>query len=593
MKKLRPLLPYLRPRVPRMAVGLVFVLLANLVGMAVPRIVKGGIDALERHAAAERLPNAVAVLERAALLVVGAYLLRGTFQFLMRQTMIGLARDVEYELRRDLFGHILSLPPAWFDKNKTGDVVSRATNDVEAVRMLCGFSIAGLANAFFALTFAIIGMSLISVRMTLIALVPLLALAVLVKQTGARMHDLSKRVQEQLSRISARAQEAFAGVRVVKAFAREAREVEGFDVLSREYADRTMQLVRTQAFTWSAMAMVAEVGVTVTLLVCGRGIIAGEFTKGDFIAFSAYQFMLLWPMTSLGWILNMVQRGAASMGRVSEILSVPGEPATAGTGRRLEGRLEFRSLTFAYGDPARPALRDVSFTVPAGATVAIVGRTASGKSTLVSLVPRLYAPPRGTVFVDDMDVLDLPAAELRAHVGMVPQDSFLFSDTVSGNIAFGRPGASEEEVRGAARRARVEGDILGFTDGYLQRVGERGITVSGGQKQRLAIARALLVDPRVLILDDALSSVDAETEEAILTELREVFRGRTVLLVSHRVSTVRLADRIVVLDEGRVVEEGTHAELIARGGLYTAMAERQAIEGELLGMGNSHSAITQ
>lgn len=585
MDKLRPLLPYLRPRVPRMAIGFVFVLLANLVGMAVPRIVKEGIDALERHAA-------VAVLQRAALLVVAAYFLRGVLQFVMRQTMIGLARDVEYELRQDLFGHLLSLPPAWFDKNKTGDVVSRATNDVEAVRMLCGFSIAGLANAFFALTFAIIGMCLISVRMTLIALVPLLALAFLVKRTGARMHDLSKRVQEQLSRISARAQEAFAGVRVVKAFAREAREVEAFDALSQEYADRTMQLVRTQAFTWSAMAMIAEVGVSVTLFVCGRGIIAGEFTRGDFIAFSAYQFMLLWPMTSLGWILNMIQRGAASMGRVSEILAVPGEPAASGEGRRLEGRLEFRSLTFAYGDPARPALGDVSLVVPAGATVAIVGCTGSGKSTLVSLVPRLYAPPRGSVFVDGIDVLDIPAAELRAHVGMVPQDSFLFSDTVSGNIAFGRPDASEEEVRSAARRARIEGDVLGFTDGYAQRVGERGITVSGGQKQRLAIARALLVDPRVLILDDALSSVDAETEEGILSELREVFRGRTVLLVSHRVSTVRLADRIVVLDEGRVVDEGTHAELLARGGLYAAMAERQAIEGELLGMDKSHSAIT-
>lgn len=576
MDKLRPIFPYLRHRVPRMAAGIVLVLLVNLVGMQVPRFVKDGIDALERHAAVE-------VLERAALLIVLAYLVRGTLQFLMRQTMIALAREVEYELRRDLFAHLLTLPPAWFDRNKTGDVVSRATNDVEAVRMLCGFSIAGLANTVFALTFALVGMCLISVRMALIAMVPLLALALLVKRSGERMHDLSKRAQEHLSRISARAQEAFSGVRVVKAFAREAAELRAFDGLSREYADANLDLVRTQAFAYAAMAMVAEAGVAVTLLVCGRGIIGGEFTKGDFIAFSAYQFMLLWPMTSLGWVLNLIQRGTASLGRVQEILSVPGEPPDAAgvDGRRVEGRIEFRGLTFGYGE--RPVLRDVSLVVPAGSSVAIVGRTGSGKSTLVSLVPRLYAPPRGTVFLDGMDVLDLGVSTLRTRVAMVPQDPFLFSDTVRGNIAFGRPDAAEDEVRLAARRARVEVDILGFTDGYAQRVGERGITVSGGQKQRMSIARALLMDPRVLILDDALSSVDAETEEAILTDLREVFRGRTVLLVSHRVSTVRLADRIVVLDEGRVVEEGTHAELLARGGLYAAMAERQALAEELDG----------
>ncbi len=575
MDKLRPIFPYLRPRIPRMAAGILLVLLVNLVGMQVPRFVKRGIDALEAHAASE-------LLERTALLIVGAYFLRGILQFLMRQTMIALARDVEYELRRDLFAHLLTLPPAWFDRNKTGDVVSRSTNDVEAVRMLCGFSIAGIANTVFALAFALVGMCLISVRMALIALVPLLALALLVKRSGARMHELSKLVQEQLSRISARAQEAFAGVRVVKAFAREPAELRAFDVLSREYADGNMALVRTQAFAYAAMAMVAEAGVAVTLLVCGRGIIGGEFTKGDFIAFSAYQFMLLWPMTSLGWVLNLIQRGTASLGRVQEVLSEPGEPADEGRdGRKIEGRIEFRGLTFGYGD--RPVLRDVSLVVPAGSSVAIVGRTASGKSTLVSLVPRLYAPPRGTVLLDGVDVLDLAAGVLRSRVAMVPQDPFLFSDTVRGNIAFGRPDATEDEVRLVARRSRVEGDILGFTDGYAQRVGERGITVSGGQKQRISIARALLMDPRVLILDDALSSVDAETEEAILTDLREVFRGRTVLLVSHRVSTVRLADRIVVLDEGRIVEEGTHAELLARGGLYAAMAERQALAEELEG----------
>ena len=498
----------------------------------------------------------------------------------MRRIIIGASREIELDLRNDLFGHLQRLPPAWFQARRTGDLMSRATNDLAAVRMLAGPAIMYTASTSITFVVAVVLMLSLSPALTLLALLPLPVVSVVVKRFGSAIYVRSERIQAQLAHMSAVVQEALAGVRVVRAYRREGVEIERFRAANEEYVARSRAMVRLQGAFHPTLAFFLGLSALIVLWIGSRHVIDGRLSIGDFVAFNVYVAMLSWPMIAFGWVTNMLQRGLAAWQRMLDILQV--EPSIRDrddpvTPERIRGAVEFRDLTFAYN--GRVVLSGVSARVEPGQVLALVGPTGSGKSTLVDLLPRLFDPPPGTVFVDGVDVRDLPLGTLRGAIGYVPQEPLLFSETVAGNVAFGaRRAAGGNGVADAVALARLDADVAGFPRGLDTEVGERGITLSGGQKQRAALARAILTDPRILILDDALSAVDTHTEEAILGRLREVMRQRTTILVAHRISTVRDADHILVLDDGRVVERGAHAELVAMDGLYAGLHRKQLLE---------------
>ena len=537
------------------------------------------------------------------LLLMAIGLVGGVFRFLMRRILMSASRYIEYDIRNDFFARLETLPLAYFQEHRTGDLMSRATNDLSAVRMMIGPSVMYSANTVLTFIVALTMMLLIDARLTLWSLIPLPLVSISVKYFGSAIHKRFEQIQAQLSDISAVVQESLSGVRVIRAYRQEAAEMERFRRSNQEYLDRNRQLITIQGFFFPSMTFFMGLGTLLVLRFGSREVILGRITLGQFVAFSVYLTMLSWPMIAFGWVTNMVQRGLASWKRMAEVLDV--EPTirdeTAGlkTGatpvaaaRRsdvaqdfspaIRGEIEFRDLTFSYG--TTPVLTHVSARIEAGQTVALVGMTGSGKSTLISLLSRLYEPPSGTVFIDGVDVRDLPLHVLRSAIGVVPQEPFLFSDTLEDNVAFGLDPSDEhrhQRVLDAAAVARLDKDVEAFPKAYDTLVGERGITLSGGQKQRTAIARAVAIDPRILILDDALSAVDTYTEEEILGRLRGVMRARTSIIVSHRISTVRDADRIFVLREGQIVEQGTHDELIGTGGLYAELHRKQLLEEEL------------
>jgi ATP-binding cassette, subfamily B, multidrug efflux pump len=572
---LRRLLPELRRHRGRLSLGLGCLLATTLVSVASPWVLRLVIDDLT-----------LAVTRQKLWLYAGAILglvaVEGVFRYQMRMVLIGVSREMEYELRNAVLRQLTLLSPAYFQRNRTGELLSRASNDMSAVRMVLGPGIMYAANTAASFTGAVALMLAISPRLTALALVPLLLVSVLVRHYGRRIQDQSEAVQAQLAEISALVQENLSGARVVRAYAQERFEQERFDAANEAYVGRNRTLVRTTGIVYPGIQFLMGLGGLTVLWLGGRMVIAHAITLGEFVAFGAYLAMLNWPMIALGWVVNLFERGEASMKRIHAILDAsPGiEDESPLPVAQIRGEVSLRGLSFAY--PAGPrVLHQLDLDVPAGTTVAIVGPTGSGKSTLVSLLARLWDAPAGTLFVDGVDVRRIPLRVLRGAVGFVPQESFLFSATVRENVAFGLATDDTGRARWAAGVAQLTRDLEALPQGFDAVVGERGITLSGGQKQRTALARALAVDPRILVLDDALSSVDTETEERILRGLREVRRSRTTFLVSHRVSTVKDADLIVVLREGRIEDRGRHEELVRRGGFYAELHRRQLLEEEI------------
>lgn len=599
LQSLRPLFPYLKKHRRAYLLGGISVLMMNGIWVLFPLVIGSAIDSLKSTDVSVQTLHTISKL---ALLILAVAFSKGIFQFLTRWIVIGVSRDIEFDLRNDLFKHLEGLSYSFYQRTRTGDIMARATNDLNAVRMLLGPAIMYSANTIVFTAGALAFMLSISPKLTLYAFLPLPIVSVVIQYFGRKIHERFERIQAMFSEISARVQENLSGVRVVRAYAQERAEVEGFERANREYIARSLKLVRLMGMLWPTLETMLGLAIVLVLWIGGREVISGQsnvhlisylrttttlnlegsMTVGDFVAFNTYMVLLTWPVIALGWVINIFQRGTASLVRIHQLMLEKPEITDAPnviTAGEIEGDIEFRNLRFAYNGV--PVLHDINLHIPAGTSLAIVGPTGSGKTTLVNLIPRIYDTEPGSVLVDDRSVREFRLADLRRNIGFVPQETFLFSETIRENIAFGVQQASENEIRAAAEAASIAGDIEDFPDKYKTLVGERGITLSGGQKQRTAIARALIRNPRILILDDALSSVDTQTEDRILNHLRTVMHGRTTIFISHRVSTVRNADRIAVLNAGRIVELGTHDELLARNGYYTDLYNKQLLEEEL------------
>lgn len=577
MDDLRKFARYFIPYKVELTIGIACILLSVVFNLTIPIIVGQAIDANWVEISWSRLTLS-------ALKVLGASLLSGTFLFLQRRILIGMSRKVEYDLRRDFYAHLVDQPQVFFQDHRIGDLMARATNDLAAVRQLAGPMIMYSLQTVFVVVIVLPLMFMLNWRLTLLLFVTMPLVSLTVKFFGQQVHTRFEKIQEFFAQITARAQENFTGVRVVRAYAQEDAEIAAFNDLNREYAEKNLSLVKIDALMRPLMQFLIGLGFVLIVWSGVPAAIRGEITVGEFTVFNMYLFRLIWPLIALGYVVNLYQRGTASLKRMNAILatepSIVDEPGVT-TQPPIVGEIEFRNLTFRYHANDEPVLHNINLRVPAGQTVAFVGRTGSGKSTLVNLIPRVIDAPDDTVFVDGVSVRDYPLAQLRGSIGYVPQETFLFSDTLKENIAFGVNNGERERIEWSADVAGLTSDVEGFPNGFETLVGERGLTLSGGQKQRTAIARAVLREPRILILDDALSSVDTYTEEKILGKLRGVMRGRTSLIVSHRISTVRDADLICVLDEGRIIEQGSHRELLDRGGEYFALYERQLLEEEL------------
>jgi ATP-binding cassette, subfamily B, multidrug efflux pump len=580
---LKPLVPYLKRYKRGLFWGGVSVVLSNAIWILFPQVLRIAIDDLNHGVTQQKIL-------RYAGLLVAVSLAKGVFLFLTRWILIGISRDIEFDLRNDLFRQLERQSAGYYAEHRTGDIMARMTNDLNAVRMLLGPAIMYSANTVLFSIGAVIFLLHISPFLTLVALVPLPLASVLVQTMGRKIQERFERIQAMFSEISAQAQENFSGARLVRAFAQEEPQIASFETANRENVRRGLRLVQLMGMLWPTLEFILGLSLAITLLVGGHEVLSGRISVGEFVAFNTYMMMLTWPVIALGWVVNLVQRGTASVIRIDELMTQKPTIDDAAADRalgpetRLKGKIEFRHLKFAYTDrEGKPVevLHDISLEIPAGTSLALVGPTGSGKSTLVGLIARLYDAEPGMVLIDDRPVRDYPLATLRANIGFVPQETFLFSESIRENIAFGAPQASTEDVLAAAEAAHIRREFEDFPHGMDTAVGERGLTLSGGQKQRTAIARAVVRDPAILVLDDALASVDTYTEETILRQLREVMVDRTTIFISHRISTVRHADRIAVLVNGRIAELGTHEELLSLGHFYANLYEKQLLEEEL------------
>lgn len=580
MSQLRSVLPFVRPYRLGILAGLGFIVLSNAFGILVPWLIGRAIDSLSDPATTRE------TLVRYAGLIIVVAIVAGAARFGMRQLLNAISRRIETDLRDAFFRHIMQLDATFFGSVRTGDLMSRGTNDLQAVRQAVGPGIMYLVNTVVGTAAALVFMIGYSPSLTAIALVPLALLPFVMSYFGSVIHRKAERIQDHFGVLSSMVQENLSGVRIVRSYGQEATQEAEFDVLNREYMDRNMALARTSAVFHPLLSVLTGFGLLAVLWFGGQQAMAGDISNGDFIAFIFYLAMLTWPMIALGWVINLFQRGAASMGRINRIMTTaptvtePSDPLPIDS---VPGRIEFRDVSFRYPGTERWVLQNVSFEIPAGATTAVVGPTGAGKSTVIALLTRQYDATSGTILVHGAPIERISLDHLRGMIGVVPQDAFVFSDTIENNIGLSVPDGADrmQRIEWASDVARIRDTIESFPHAYATRLGERGVNLSGGQRQRTTLARAIARDPAILVLDDALSAVDTHTEKQILEGLRDVLRDRTAVVVSHRVSAVMNADAILVLDDGRVVERGTHDELVNLDGVYATLLHRQLIEEEL------------
>ncbi len=578
MDSLYRLKTYLRRHRWLLATGFLAIVLSNAFEVLVPLIIREAVDGLQEDANMQQFFTYGAM-------VIGVTALSGLFSFFTRQTIIVASRKMEFELRNDFYAHLQKLSDSFYNNTTTGDLMAHTTNDINQVRNFLGPGIMYSTSTFIGFVIILGIMLSINWTLTLLALLPLPLISLIVFYIGGIVHKKTIRIQEQFSNITSRAQENLSGIRVIKAFTREQYEIDQFNDLGKEYYRRNMGLIRVQSFTRPVLYLLVGISLIIVLWYGGFSVIDGRMTLGDVTAMMIYLGMLIWPMIAFGWVFNIIQRAAASMGRLNKIFDTQPEivdgPETDYSIKELRGHITFKNVTFTYPGANDPVLMNINLDIPAGKTAGVIGFTGSGKSTLVSLIPRLRDITIGDILIDGCPIKRIPISILRSHIGYVPQETFLFSESIRENIAFGKDGTEKHLVERVSDIAHLSGDVEDFPRKYDTIIGERGITLSGGQKQRASLARALARDPRILILDDAFSAVDTYTEESILSRLRDEIRERTTILISHRISTVKQADDIIVLDNGAIVERGTHEELVERDGIYAGLHQKQLLEKEL------------